>query len=131
MGTLLLVRASLPLDLIPTEEQTEMKRSLFILFSLLLIAAPLLVFAQDATPQATEAARTQNGGTLQIGDTVQGTLTNTSPNQTYTFSGDAGQAVTIAQHSSDFDSYLILKDSSGSVLTTDDDSAGNLDARIG
>src|SRR5262245_8797752 len=111
-----------------------MKRTSLILFSLLLLVAlPLLVHAQNATPTAapTEEARTQNGGALHIGDTIEGSLTNSSPSQSYTFVGDTGQAVTITQHSSDFDSYLILRDSNGNIVITDDDSAGNLDSRIG
>lgn len=48
----------------------------------------------------------------------------------YSFSGRAGQAVTIAMDSVDVDAYLILLDSQGNEVAFDDDGGGNLNARI-
>jgi hypothetical protein len=44
--------------------------------------------------------------------------------------GTAGQRITVDLTSSDFDSYLQILDASGNRLAEDDDSAGNLNARI-
>lgn len=49
---------------------------------------------------------------------------------TYSFTGQAGQRVVITMSSQELDSYLILLDASGNSVAQDDDSAGNLDARI-
>jgi hypothetical protein len=49
----------------------------------------------------------------------------------YSFSGTTGQQVTITMTSTEFDAYLFLIDTSGSVdVAQDDDSAGGTDARI-
>ncbi len=51
----------------------------------------------------------------------------------YTFSGTAGQQVTITMTSSSMDSYLMLhnvNDDSATPLAYDDDGGGNLNARI-
>jgi hypothetical protein len=79
------------------------------------------------TPQATIPPAGTNH--LNPGDTVTGTLKPGAPDS-YTFNGQAGQPVTISASSEQFDAYLRLKDASGSVLTSDDDSAGNLNPRI-
>lgn len=71
------------------------------------------------------------GSDLSIGDTVSGELSAGQPTAEYTFEGEAGQLVSITVTSDDFDTYLTLEDSTGYSLVTDDDSAGNLDSRIG
>jgi len=48
----------------------------------------------------------------------------------YSFSGEAGQPITITMDSSEFDPYLILLDSVGNRVAFDDDSGGNYNARI-
>ncbi len=48
----------------------------------------------------------------------------------YRFSGRAGQSVSLAMTSQDFDSYLILLDEDGNSVTFDDDSGGGYDALI-
>ncbi|NEQ97223.1 MAG: trypsin-like serine protease [Cyanothece sp. SIO2G6] len=48
----------------------------------------------------------------------------------YAFNGQAGQAVTIAMDSTDVDSYLVLLDSGGNRVATDDDGGGSFNARI-
>jgi uncharacterized protein YfaP (DUF2135 family) len=83
------------------------------------------------TPQATfEATALPAGNEITIGSSVSGQLQTGQPTADYTFQGEIGEVVTISLVSSDFDSYLRLKDPSGYELTTDDDSAGGLDARI-
>lgn len=73
----------------------------------------------------------QTGGAISIGDSVSGTLGGGIPSTSYTFAGEAGQVVTIVLTSEDFDTYLRLQDPSGFEVAYDDDSAGNLDSRIG
>jgi hypothetical protein len=66
---------------------------------------------------------------LNPGDTVTGMLKSGAPDS-YTFSGQAGQVVSISAASEQFDAYITLKDASGNILTSDDDSAGNLNPLI-
>src|SRR5690606_10696742 len=49
----------------------------------------------------------------------------------YHFIAEAGQIVTITMSSNDLDAYLRLGDQRGNQLLFDDDSADDLDARIG
>jgi hypothetical protein len=70
------------------------------------------------------------GGAISMGDTLAGALTLDAQTQTYTFSGESGQVVTIEATSEQFDVFLTLNDGAGLVLMSDDDSAGNLNARI-
>ena len=88
--------------------------------------------ATSATPEATSESTvfTTSPAAINIGDTINGTLPEDSRSAIYTFSGSAGQTVTITLSSTDFDSYLSLKDSSGEEIAYDDDSAGNLNAKI-
>jgi hypothetical protein len=76
---------------------------------------------------------------IALGAQVTGTLGEQSPLldddrrfDLYTFQGRAGQRVVITMRSSDFDSYLYLLAPGGdeTILATDDDSGGGLDARI-
>jgi len=74
---------------------------------------------------------------IPIGSSVTGTLTASDPTlgdgshyKLFTFYGTAGQTVQIDLMSSDFDSYLYLRDQNGTEITHDDDSGGGLNARI-
>ncbi|MDX1995303.1 MAG: PPC domain-containing protein [bacterium] len=80
--------------------------------------------------EPTEPVEAVDGGAIAVGDTVEGTLTEAAPSINYTFEGQAGELVTITMISEDFDTYLILFDG-GTEVARDDDSAGNLDSRIG
>ncbi|MEP7290411.1 MAG: PPC domain-containing protein [Chloroflexota bacterium] len=64
---------------------------------------------------------------LTYGGTVEGRLTSSDPTQDFFFNGQADDVISIAQHSSDFDSYVYLYDSNDNQLVSDDDSgeAGN------
>lgn len=71
---------------------------------------------------------------IELGETVSGELSSETPSQSYTFEANAGDLVTITVISDEpgkFDTYLLLLDSEGVELMTDDDSAGNLNSRIG
>lgn len=48
----------------------------------------------------------------------------------FRFSGRAGQRISATLTSNDFDAYLELYDADGGTLATDDDSGGNLNARL-
>ncbi len=79
------------------------------------------------TPVPTEAA--SSGGNIEIGAILDGVLPATNA-ATYTFEGQEGQSVTITVMSSEFDPFVTLTQSDGQTLTSDDDSAGSLNARI-
>jgi hypothetical protein len=71
--------------------------------------------------------------TLDFGDTVQGMLTTAETAIEYTFAGEQGQfvSITMTRVDDDVDPYLRLLDANGRTLAEDDDSAGNLNSRIG
>lgn len=75
--------------------------------------------------------------TMAYGQMVQGRLETgdqTMQDQTFadiwTFQGTAGQTITIDVMSDEFDAYAQLLDAAGNRLAEDDDSGGNLNARI-
>lgn len=76
--------------------------------------------------QATAVA-VPSGALLQADDA----LTLDSPSQTYRFSGEVGQIVSISLVSDSFDSYLSLLDENGVELAFNDDGGGGLNALIG
>lgn len=101
------------------------RKFVFVLF--LLLCLPLLAQAQDEnSPEATAEA----AGVIAYGQPVDGTLTQAAPTATYGFSGSAGDVVTITATSDDFDTFLTLRAAGGTEVATDDDRAGNLNARI-
>jgi hypothetical protein len=74
---------------------------------------------------------------IPIGSSVTGTLSMNDPTlndgshyKLFTFMGTAGQTVQIDLMSSDFDSYLYLRDQNGTEITHDDDGGGGLNSRI-
>ena len=76
-------------------------------------------------------------GQLLRGQMVQGRLTvadarlaNNTFFQAWTYYGQAGEMVTLDVMSTDFDSYAVIQDGNGNALARDDDSGGNLNARI-
>lgn len=92
-----------------------------LLLSLVLLALPLVAFAQDAVE-------------IAIGDTVAGDLTVANDTDTYTFEAEADQVITITlisdSEDNSFDTFLTLQNADGDELATDDDSAGGLDSQI-
>jgi hypothetical protein len=76
-------------------------------------------------------------GQVLRGQSVQGQLTAADARladntyfQAWTFYGQAGEAVTLDVASTAFDAYAVIQDMNGHVLARDDDSGGNLNARI-
>jgi len=98
--------------------------------------SPTLVPSPTAVRPATEAPVTDMpSGTgvdmsINVGDTVQGQLTDDSLTHRYSFSGQQGDVVSISLTSSDFDAYLTLLDENGVVVATNDDGAGSLNSLI-
>jgi len=82
----------------------------------------------ELTPQDTSLDDPPIVGRLEDGDNVL--PSDRSFFDAYRFSGRAGQAVSIAMTSSDFDSYLILLDADGNSVTQDDDGGGGYNALI-
>ncbi len=78
---------------------------------------PLSVSAQDAVE-------------VEIGDVVDATLERGVASVEFTLHLDRDQGVVITHVSEDFDSYLIILDSDGEEVASDDDSAGSLDAEV-
>ena len=70
------------------------------------------------TPQAPIEYILQEQGSLAPGDPL---LNDNSFYDSYTFSGRAGQQVTISLQSPDFDTYLFLVDEAGNLLAENDD----------
>lgn len=88
-------------------------------------------------PQQHET-RTNLPRDIRFGQTVRGELANATSRRrndstlynSYTFTGQAGEVVEISLSSSDFDAYLMLTDSNGSVIAGDDDSGSGLDSLL-
>ncbi len=76
------------------------------------------------------AAAVRSGGALVYGDVVDGVFADDPDGAEYTFSGRAGDAVTISAESSDFDTYLVLTGPDGTEVATDDDTGEGLNALI-
>ncbi|MBZ0306473.1 MAG: PPC domain-containing protein, partial [Anaerolineae bacterium] len=68
------------------------------------------------------------GTTLSYGDTIQATLEN-SGKASFTFAGTEGDVITVGIEAP-FDGLMELYDESGTLLTTDDDSGGDLNPKI-
>ncbi|MEL6307142.1 MAG: PPC domain-containing protein [Chloroflexota bacterium] len=78
----------------------------------------------------------QNNTELTYGEPVTGQIDNQTYEQIYTFEGNAGDTIIITMTATDdaperLDSYLVLRDQDGIDLSFDDDSAMNLNSRIG
>lgn len=68
---------------------------------------------------------------IVVGDVVDAALLSNQPYQDYRLFAQEGDQIVITLTSEEFDTYLLLYDDNGVELTRDDDSAGNLDSRIG
>ena len=102
-----------------------MRLSLSLSLSLLLLLPATELVAQDRV--------------IRVGQTVEGQLTSSdpvglrarkSPYHVWTLDGQRGQRLVLDLRSSEFDSYLVLRDSDGFVIGSDDDGGGNNNARL-
>ncbi len=92
--------------------------------------------AQPGVPGGAPVTTGTMGQVLR-GQSVQGRLTSNDAKladntfyQSWTFYGQAGEMVTLEVTSTEFDAYAVIQDQNGNVLSRDDDSGGNLNARI-
>lgn len=92
----------------------------FSILLLLVMLVPFSVFAQ-ASEEATA---------IEVGDTVEGELTESQGVAFYTLELDERAALQITMLAPDFDAYLVLLDEDGEEIATDDDSAGSLNAQL-
>ena len=104
---------------------TGMQRS-----ATIVVGSKAFVITQAAggpcAPLPINFGETKNG-TLAPGDCqlIDGTLADG-----YTFNGTAGQQISIAMTSGEFDTFLLLYKPSGAVLDADDDGGGGTNSRI-
>jgi len=82
-----------------------------------------------STGEVAELPPASKAGPISYGETVTGDL-QVDDGDRWTFTGSAGDVVTIALDSNDFDAYLELLDADGNIIASDDDSGGDLNARI-
>lgn len=98
-------------------------------------SAPPTVTAAQGQPTTTPLPQLptlppSEPGAIANGETISGAFTLDIQTASYTFSGSAGEAVTITLLAEGFDPLLRLLDSGGVELTTDDDGGGGLNSRI-
>lgn len=91
-----------------------------------LLVEPLDVVEPLAQPQQPPAVSAPADA-----DVFSGSLTEATPTQTFTFEGEADEAVFIRLNSDDFDTFLILRDATGQELASNDDASGTLNSAIG
>ncbi len=80
-----------------------------------------------ATITVKSSATLSGGGTLTVGETRKGLL-NAGRTHLWTFTGKAGQIVNLLLASSEFDTFLELRDSTGTILAENDDYEGSTDS---
>lgn len=92
-----------------------------------LCAAPLAAPLAAQVPRTVTVGRPESDS-LTARDPVRRTVR--APYHTWLLQGRRGDRVTVDLVSSDFDAYLIVRDPDGFTLGTDDDSGGELNARL-
>ncbi len=108
------------------ERRNTMRKStvLTLIASLLLalIVMPMAASAQDVP-----------GGPIAFDQTVSGEITSDAYRIAYTFEGSAGDVIMITMRAvvQGLDSYLELLGPDGTLVTQDDDGAGNLNSLVG
>lgn len=93
-----------------------------------LLAIAETMQSQPASETPAIGSTSPQGGMIAYGDVVEATLSDTAGDR-YTFEGTEGDIVTIRMEGN-FDTFLELYDASETMLTSDDDSAGDLNSLI-
>lgn len=83
-----------------------------------------------ASPTAEAPSTPIAAGSIRVGQAVTDTAAANNVGIAYEFDAEVGETVTITLVSRDFDPLLLLVDENGEQVASDDDSAGNLNARI-
>jgi hypothetical protein len=94
---------------------------------------PFALLLALTTPLAGQAPRTIAVGkpaTDSLGPRDPVRRTGRAPYQVWSLEGRRGDRLTVDMASSDFDAYLIVRDPDGFTLGSDDDSGGELNARL-
>jgi hypothetical protein len=84
----------------------------------------------QGAPAEPRQAQTPSGTPITYGETLTGAFNADVQNATFTFEGRAGDVVTLAVDSPDFDAQLYLLDPSGLEIAFDDDSGSDLNPLI-
>jgi hypothetical protein len=92
----------------------------------------LVVILLIAAVLASRSTRAQEETTpIALGDTVEGTISDTTYQYLYVLTAKAGDSAIISMIAKDeLDPYLLLQDSKGQTLAEDDDSAGEHNAQM-
>jgi hypothetical protein len=115
------------------------RRLALALAAALLLGAPILDAHAQGAPVTTVDAQGVPVHPVQYGFIYNSSLTTTdvllqdgSRGELWMFDGVAGQCTAIIMKSSEFDAYLVLRQSApfGAIVAEDDDSAGGTDALI-
>lgn len=85
----------------------------------------VVAFALDGNISENLAAASAAAGEIAYGEVRRGTLSDQTFLYTYTFTGKAGDVVTITLRAEDFDAYLDLLQPDGKVIAFNDDSGAN------
>jgi hypothetical protein len=116
----------------------EMQTGLVLRMKKLLLALVILVLLCGMVVSGTAVVTAEHGADLRsisYGETGYGTVDTHDPSgyrgyyEPVTFSGDAGDEVTISMHSGGGDTYLLLVGPSGNVIAENDDYSG-YDSRV-
>jgi len=75
-----------------------------------------------------DSAAQQDGGDISVGDSITGTANNNTPE--YSISLTEGQSVQIDIVSDDFETYLEVLNSGGSIIDENDDGGDGLNSRL-
>lgn len=96
------------------------------------VAALSFVLSACILSSSDDKASLGNGGTITVGQTVTGTITEKNYGWQYTLTLTEQKSITIKMDatSGDLDPYLELKDSNGTLLAWDDDSGWSVNAEI-
>ncbi len=84
----------------------------------------IVAFSLDGNTATNLESGTRAGGALAYGQTVQGEITETAFLYTYTFTGQAGEKVTISVAAAGFDAFVDLVRPDGRVAAFNDDVQG-------
>ncbi len=80
--------------------------------------------------QTGDVVVTLEGTPIVIGEIVTGTVTETRTTARFTFTGSAGDLISIAVASDDFDTTLTLEDARGNQIAYDDDSGNGTNSLV-
>lgn len=84
----------------------------------------------DASPATFTNRPRPTEGTIEIGQTVQGVLSDDLPRAVYRVALQAGQTYRINLRSEDFDTYMLVTDENERPITDDDDGGDGTNSRL-